>query len=208
MLEIDGLNVSYGGEPVVRGFSLTAHDGEVVCLCGDSGCGKTSILKAVLGFVDYEGSVRIDGKEMTERNMHELRRLMAYVPQEFVMPHETVKEMVGAVVELATNAGAGFSQERLMAEWEKLKLDESLYERKTSELSGGQRQRIMISLVGLLPKRLLLIDEPTSALDAASTRLVSRYIRTLAQERQMSVLAVTHSDVFAAECDFKIQLQK
>ena len=208
MLEIDNLFVSYDGEPVVRDFSLTVGDGQVVCLCGESGCGKTSILKAVLGFVDYEGRVRVDGKEMTDRNTHELRKQMAYVPQEFIMPHETVKEMVESVVELAANAGAGFSKEKLMMEWGKLKLDESLYERKTSELSGGQRQRIMISLVGLLQKRLLLIDEPTSALDAASTRLVSQYIRALARERQMSVLAVTHSDVFAGECDFMIQLQK
>lgn len=208
MLEIDSLFVSYDGEPVVKDFSLTVADGQVVCLCGDSGCGKTSILKAVLGFVDYEGSVMIDGKEMTDRNTHELRKLVAYVPQEFIMPHETVKEMVESIVELAANAGAGFTQEKLMEEWGKLKLDQLLYDRKTSELSGGQRQRIMISLVGLLPKRLLLIDEPTSALDAASTRLVSQYIRTLAQQRQMNVLAVTHSDVFAGECDFKIQLQK
>ena len=208
MLEIDSLFVSYEGEPAVRDFSLTVCDGQVVCLCGGSGCGKTSILKAVLGFVDYEGRVRIDGREMTERNTHEMRKLMAYVPQEFIMPHETVKEMAESVMELAANKGAGFSEERLMAEWAKLGLDVSLWDRKTSELSGGQRQRIMISLAGLLPKRILLIDEPTSALDATSTRLVSQYIRALAQERQMCVLAVTHSDVFAGECDFKIQLQK
>ncbi len=201
MVSIRNLHVQYDGKTVVRNFLLEVADSEVVCLRGESGSGKSSVLKAVLGFVDYEGEVAIDGVVMNEANTRSMRQQMAYVPQEFTMPFESVAELIGSVMELGVNVGKKYSKEQLMTDWQMLGIEPHLYERKTHELSGGQLQRVMLSLVGQLERRMLLIDEPTSALDGETTRLVAKYIRHVAQEKQMAVLAVTHSDVFAAMCD-------
>lgn len=204
MLSIRNLHIIYNGKDVLTDFSLHVDDGEVVCLRGESGCGKTSVLRAVLGFIDYGGTIALDGEQMTERNTGLLRQRMSYVPQEFVMPHETVTEMVASVMDLNANCRTAYTKDSLLKEWGQLGLDSTIFNKLTSELSGGQRQRIMLSICGMQEKRLLLVDEPTSALDTDTTRLVAEYVTRLARQKRMAVLAVTHSDVFADMCDKKV----
>lgn len=81
-----------------------------------------------------------------------------------------------------------------------LGLSEDLMSKRTTEISGGQRQRIMLSVAGLLEKRLLLADEPTSALDEDSTVLVLDYFRMLARERGIAILLVSHSSIVMTGC--------
>jgi len=207
MLKIKDLHIKYDNEKeVVNGLSFAVADGEVVCLCGGSGCGKTSILKAILGYVDYTGDILLDNTRMTDENTNELRTHMAYVPQEFVMPLETVRDMVQAVMDLDANTACRPSETSLQEEWKQLGLAPHLLQKQSRELSGGQRQRVMLSVSGLLGRRLLLVDEPTSALDADNTRIVAEYIIRLARRDKMAVLAVSHSEVFASMCDRIIEL--
>ncbi len=208
MLTIQNLNISFDAKPIVTGLSLHIADGEVLCLRGESGSGKTSVLRAVLGFTDYQGTVTLDSQLLTPRNISTLRQQMAYVPQDFLMPCDTVSQMVQSILQLRANNSPSITHEALMTQWTHLGLSPSLYDQQARQLSGGQRQRIMLSLVGLLHKRLLLLDEPTSALDAESTRLVARYVRRLAHTQQMPVLAVSHSDLFAEMSDETMLLQQ
>ena len=151
-----------GEQVLLGGLSFSADDGEVVCITGESGCGKTSLLRAILGFIPlHEGHISIDGELLTPAAAGEFRKYMAYVPQDLAMPMETVGEMVKMPFALKANISTPFSKARLMEEWQKLDLAPELYDKKVSELSGGQRQRIFISTLGLLQKSIVLADEPT-----------------------------------------------
>lgn len=201
MLTIQNLNISFDAKPVVADLSLQIADGEILCLRGESGSGKTSVLRSVLGFIDYQGTISLDGETLTPRNISALRQQMAYVPQDFLMPFDTVCQMVQSILQLRANNSPSVTHESLVDQWTQLGLSPSLCNQQVSQLSGGQRQRIMLSIVGLLRKRLLLLDEPTSALDADTTRLVAQYVRHLARTRQIPVLAVSHSDLFVSMSD-------
>ena len=204
MLEIKNVKIKFGDKTLLGGLSLSAEDGQVVCICGDSGYGKTSLLRAILGFLPLEeGHVSIDGELLTPAAAGEFRKFMAYVPQDLAMPMETVVEMVKMPFALKANISTPFSKKRLMEEWQKLDLDSELYDKKVSELSGGQRQRIIISTLGLLQKPIVLADEPTSALDAHTTALVLNYFKALAS-KGATVITVSHDPVFANGCDKKV----
>ncbi len=206
MLDIKDLSLSYGEREILRAFSLRVERGEVVCLCGESGCGKSSLLKAVLGFVPAEGEISVEGKVLSEETVGEIRRQIAYLPQEVALPYETVAEMVEAPFLLKANKGVRFSKERLWEDWRMLGLNFSLFDKRVAEISGGERQRIMLSVAGLLGKPLLLADEPTSALDAESVERVGDYIRMLAVERGMTLVVVSHSEKFAEGCDRVVRI--
>lgn len=200
MLRIRNLSLSYGTQNVFRDVTFDVHRGEIVCVCGESGCGKSSMLKSVLGFVDAEGDIQVDGIRLAETTVDEVRRCIAYIPQELSLPYETVEEMVRSPFALHTNRHIVFSEEKLMSDWRMLGLSRDLMSKRATEISGGQRQRIMLSVAGLLGKRLLLADEPTSALDEDSTLLVLDYFKMLAKERGIAVLLVSHSPIIMAGC--------
>ena len=204
MLEIKNVKIKFGDKTLLGGLSFSAEDGQVVCICGDSGYGKTSLLRAILGFLPLEeGHVSIDGELLTPAAAGEFRKFMAYVPQDLAMPMETVVEMVKMPFALKANISTPFSKKRLMEEWQKLDLDSELYDKKVSERSGGQRQRIIISTLGLLQKPIVLADEPTSALDAHTTALVLNYLKALAS-KGATVITVSHDPAFANGCDKKV----
>jgi polar amino acid transport system ATP-binding protein/putative ABC transport system ATP-binding protein len=201
MLKIENLLLTYGTLPVFSGMSLEVGRGEIVCLCGESGSGKSSMLKSIQGFVDAEGTIEVDGKVLDVNTVDAIRQKIAYVPQDISLPYDTVEQMVMSLFELRLNRNIRFSKEMMLADWSQLGLDSSLWDKRINEISGGQRQRIMLSVAGLTGKCLLLADEPTSALDSESALLVANYFRMLARERNMAILVVSHSGTFAKECD-------
>lgn len=207
MLKIDSLSLSYGTQEVFRNLTLEINQGEMVCLCGESGCGKSSLLKAILGFVDTKGRIEIDSTHLNNNTVDIVRRKTAYIPQDLSIPYDTVEQMATSLFELRANRNTRFSTERLFADWATLGIDHTLWQKQANEISGGQRQRIMLSVAGLSGKPLLLADEPTSALDADSAQIVAKYFRMLTQERNMTILAVSHSEQFIKECDRTITLQ-
>ena len=204
MLEIKNVKIKMGEQQLLGGLSFSAEDGQVVCITGDSGCGKTSLLRAILGFIPLqEGHISVDGELLTPAAAGEFRKYIAYVPQDLAMPMETVGEMVRMPFALKANLATPFSKARLMEEWQKLDLAPELYDKKLSELSGGQRQRIIISTLGLLKKTIVLADEPTSALDAHTTALVLAYFKALAAGGA-TVITVSHDPAFTDGCDKKV----
>lgn len=201
MIHIDNLSIRFGSLTLFRGLDLHVRHGESVCICGGSGSGKTSLLKAVLGFVPLsEGSIRVDGTLLAPRTADAVRRKIAWIPQELALPSEWVSEMARMPFGLKANREAGFSKERLMECFALLGLEEGLYDKRVNEVSGGQRQRIMLAVSALLDKPLLVVDEPTSALDPASCRRVIGFFRSLC-DRGMTILSVSHDKQFAAGCD-------
>lgn len=206
MLTIRNLSIKYDDMVVLHDVSLSVSVGEIVCVCGESGCGKTSLLNAVMGFADSEGEIIVDGMQMNGQTIGQIRRRIAYVPQELALPHETVREMVRMPFMLKANRHVAFSEQTLLEDWKLLNLSPTLLEKKVVEISGGQRQRIMLSVAGLLGKPLMLVDEPTSALDVDSALMVLDYFKMLAESRGMAILAVSHHKEFADGCTRQMEI--
>lgn len=208
MLEIKNASVRMGDKVLFDDLSFSVGDGRMICLTGDSGCGKTTLLRAILGFQPLSsGHISIDGELLTPSSAEEFRKFMSYVPQDLSFPIETVDELVRMPFGMKVNRGATFSRERLMEEWRKLELSPDLYDKRMSELSGGQRQRIVISLCGMLKKPILLADEPTSALDHHASMLVADYLHNIAATG-VTVVVVSHNELFAQRCDSTVRIEK
>lgn len=207
MLQISNLSINYDGKSIVNDLSFLVRHGELVCLQGNSGCGKTSILNCIMGFTPYTGSITMDGKLLNESTVDELRRLVAYVPQELALPQQTVREMVYLPYQLKANRHSQPSEDTVFEEWKRLNLDASLMDMSASAISGGQRQRIMLSVAGLLGKSLMLVDEPTSALDSDNVQLVLDYFRFLAASRNMAILVASHHQEIISGCDMVVRIE-
>ena len=188
------------------GFCLQLHEGEIACISGQSGRGKTSLLNAILGFVPLKaGSITVNGILLEKGTIDQIRRQVAWIPQELALPSEWVKEMVQLPFNLKANRNTPFSLDKLFACFDELGLEEELYDKRVNEISGGQRQRIMIAVATLMQKPLLIVDEPTSALDSDSTDRVLAFFRKRMREGS-AILAVSHDQGFAQGCNQMITL--
>ena len=206
MLHINNACIAFGTEVLFSGFEMKLEKGETACIVGQSGCGKTSLLNAVMGFVPlYEGTIKVGGTLLDKSTIDLVPRQIAWIPQELALPFEWVKEMVSLPFELKVNRSVPFSEERLFMCFDELGLEHELYFKRVNEVSGGQRQRIMLAVAALLNKPLIEIDEPTSALDTGSTDKVLAFFRRQA-EKGAAVLAVSHDKDFASGCHYLIEL--
>ena len=206
MLHINNACIAFGTEVLFSGFEMKLEKGETACIVGQSGCGKTSLLNAVMGFVPlYEGTIKVGGTLLDKSTIDLVRRQIAWIPQELALPFEWVKEMVSLPFELKVNRSVPFSEERLFMCFDELGLEHELYFKRVNEVSGGQRQRIMLAVAALLNKPMIVIDEPTSALDTGSTDKVLAFFRRQA-EKGAAVLAVSHDKDFASGCHYLIEL--
>ena len=201
MLKIENACIMYGELELFTELCMHINKGEIVCISGESGSGKTSVLNAIMGFVPLKsGTITVDGLLLCAENIDEIRKKIAWIPQELALPCEWVSEMIRLPFELKANKGIHFSKKELFAVFKELNLEEELFAKRVSEISGGQRQRIMIAVAAMLQKPILIVDEPTSALDAASVERVLNFFNTLSQ-KGMTILAVSHDRAFKLGCD-------
>lgn len=206
MLYINNACIAFGTEILFSGFNMHLEKGKTACIVGQSGCGKTSLLNAIMGFVPLkEGTIKVENTVLDKSTIDIVRRHIAWIPQELSLPFEWVKEMVLLPFELKVNRSVPFSEERLFGYFDELGLEHELYFKRVNEVSGGQRQRIMLAVAAMLNKPLIIIDEPTSALDAGSTDKVLAFFRKQA-EKGAAVLAVSHDKDFASGCHYLIEL--
>lgn len=206
MLKIEDACIAFGGIELFSGLCVHIDDGEIICISGESGSGKTSLIKAIMGFVPLKkGTITIDDLTLNEHTIEEIRKKIAWIPQELALPCEWVSEMIRLPFELKSNRGINFSKKKLFDAFQELNLEENLYDKRVNEISGGQKQRIMIAVAALLQKPLLIVDEPTSALDSISSERVLNFLHKIAQQG-MTVLAVSHDRTFKLGCNKVIYL--
>ena len=133
----------------------------------------------------------------------QIRRITAWLPQEFTLPFETVEELIAAPFRLKINQPSKPTKETILNHFARLGLEPELYEKRSIEISGGQRQRIMLMITALLNKKIVLLDEPTSALDPDSISLIIDYIHAM---RETTVVMVSHDTRFIEAFDRKIYI--
>ena len=201
MLHINNACIAFGTEVLFSGLNLNLERGKTACIVGQSGCGKTSLLNAVMGFVPLkEGTIKVGDTLLDKSTIDIIRRQIAWIPQELALPLEWVKDMVQLPFGLKANRGTPFSETRLFACFEDLGLEQELYYKRVNEISGGQRQRMMIAVASMIGKPLTIVDEPTSALDSGSTEKVLSFFRRQT-ENGSAILTVSHDKRFANGCD-------
>jgi peptide/nickel transport system ATP-binding protein len=197
----------------VNGVSFTVQPGEVLCILGESGSGKSVTLRALMRLLPprlarIEGEVRIDGRDvlaMPPRALRDLRGglvgMIFQEPMTALDPVYTVGRQIGEAVRRHTGCGPRVGRERALELLELVRIPspERRLDAYPHELSGGLRQRAMIAMALSCNPRLLLADEPTTALDATVQVQVLILLRRLQRELGMGMIFVTHDLGVAAE---------
>ncbi|RST79597.1 ABC transporter ATP-binding protein, partial [Aquibium carbonis] len=189
-VSVEGLSVGYGSTMILDGLDLSIRKGEFVALLGSSGCGKTTLLRAIAGFVKPSaGAIRVDGVNVTQRPPD--RRGMALVFQSYALwPHMTVGQNIGYGLKLRGLPRADI--DRRVADLQDLLGLDGLGERKPAALSGGQRQRVALGRALAVDPSILLLDEPLSNLDARIRLKVRHDISALQKRLGITAVHVTH----------------
>jgi ABC-type multidrug transport system ATPase subunit len=195
-LEARDLEIRFGEQVVLRGFSLSLGLGEKALLTGPSGCGKSTVLRCFLGFVvPGAGSIHIDGVELTADTVWRLRRRVAYVGQEPDLGTGTAAHAIERPLHYRANAGLRRNLDRIPELFEQFHLSRDLLRKDVGSLSGGEKQRIALVSAILLDRRIFLLDEVTSALDRVSKQAVADYLRG---RQDATALIVAHDpEVFS-----------
>jgi oligopeptide/dipeptide ABC transporter ATP-binding protein len=200
-LTVHGLSVSYGSHRVLDQVELTAAPGEIVGVIGETGSGKTTLARAIIGLVPLaSGTVRIDDVDLSRlkgRARREYRRTGAvhYVfqdPLRSLDPDLKVGEIVGEPLAVAGRLPRAEQRDRVIGALHRVGLPPELIDRVPGDISGGQRQRVAIARAIVGRPRLLICDEPVSALDASNRNHVLRLLDGLRADRQMGIVLISH----------------
>ncbi len=194
-LEATDLSYGYPEHPVGAGVSLSIVPGEVICLLGPNGCGKTTLFKTLLGLLASQGGrISLDGDELTHLSRTEIARRVAYVPQAQagIFPYNAIDIVVMGRTAHGSLFSGPTTEDRSLAQQA---LDDlgigALAMRDITRLSGGQRQLVVVARAIAQAAPLIIMDEPTASLDFGNQVVVLQKIRQLA-DRGIGVLLSTH----------------
>lgn len=216
VVDIRNLSASAGAQPILRDVSLSVNAGEVMALVGESGAGKSTIAKAVLGILPAgikvsRGEILFEGTDLLTLPPSKLRELLgvriALIPQDPLTSLNPARR-IGDQLTDGLRLRAGMSRSAATAQALKLLNDvhirepERVLTRYPHELSGGMRQRVLIAQAFSLNPHVIIADEPTTALDVTVQKQVLRLIRDMQREHRTTLLFVTHDlGVVAQICD-------
>jgi len=199
-LAVQEVTVSLDRTPVLHGVTCATAAGGWLALIGPNGAGKSTLIKAAAGLVPYRGAIRLDGTDVRSLRLRDRARLIAYVPQEPVLPPDmTVEEYVllGRTPHVGYLGGPGrHDRTRTAAALERLDIAR-FAGRRLARLSGGERQRVVLARALATEARVLLLDEPTSMLDVGHQQQVLELVDGLRKDGGLTILSTLH-DLTAA----------
>ncbi|HPR34964.1 MAG TPA: ABC transporter ATP-binding protein [Anaerolineaceae bacterium] len=190
MLEVRNLKKDYENKPLLKGVSFEVDHGELVCLLGSSGSGKSTILRIIAGLEEPEsGTVLWQGQDLHEVPTH--KRGFGLMFQDYALfPHKTVAQNIAFGLQLQGLSEEEISQ-RVKDSLESIRM-ESFADRPITELSGGEQQRVALARALAPTPKLLMLDEPLGALDHTLRTQLIQELRAILHQSQIPVIYVTH----------------
>lgn len=203
LLDVQGLSCGYRRQQIVFDASFSMRRGEFTCIIGANGCGKTTLLKTILGLLPpMGGRALFEGRDIAAMTDRERAQEIAYIPQAHTPPFPfSVSDVVlmGRTPHIGRFSSVSH-QDKLVA-WNALRTlgIEGLADRTYTKLSGGQRQLVLIARALAQQPKLIVMDEPTASLDFGNQQTVLSRMRELSRAGA-SILMVTHDPHHAAYC--------
>lgn len=207
MIEVENLEVAFGKggnlKQVVKAVSFSVARGESLGIVGESGCGKSTVLRSLAGLDrHWTGRISLNGQSVDKNRTVEqllLAQMVFQDPYGSIHPRHRIERVLAEPVR-AMKKGCGW--DRVPKALERVGLPAGFAERFPHELSGGQRQRVAIARALMLEPQILLLDEPTSALDVSVQAEVLNLLSDLREQQGLTYVLVSHDlSVIAHMCD-------
>lgn len=209
MLQISNLNVYYGESHILRNVDLSVPEGQMVCLIGRNGVGKTTLLKTIMGLLKpRNGAITLAGEPINSKSPDQRAKLgIGYVPQgREIIPRLTVKENLLLGLEARRNAGNKQQiPEEIFSLFPVLK---TMLSRMGGDLSGGQQQQLAIARALMGEPQLLVLDEPTEGIQPSIILEIEAAVRRIVETTGISVLLVEQHLHFVRQADYYYAMQK
>jgi len=203
MLIVKNLNLNYGASQALRGVNLSAKEGEVTCIVGKNGVGKTTLLNAIMGLERISaGEIFIGGRPISREPAYaRSRRGLALVPQgRDIFSQLTVEENLRIGL-----SGLPRSEKKIPPDlFQYFPVLSDMLHRKGGDLSGGQQQQLAIARALAAKPRVLLLDEPTEGIQPSIIKLITSVIKSLRDRGNMAIILVEQYFEFAFELADKI----
>ncbi len=197
LIECNDICFSYAENILFNQLNIKIEKGDFVVLKGESGKGKSTLLKMIQGYVIPDsGSVIVDGQSVSLKNITDIRKKLIWIPQNTNLP-------VNSALELIELLGIHINKSLVIKNIQSLGLEANFLSKAFSKISGGQKQRIIIAIGLSIPRPILLLDEPTSALDEEA---ISKLIQVLKNEKDKTIVSVSHNNQWLQACDKIIDL--
>lgn len=200
-LTLDKITFQYNrdGDPIINNLSLSVKRGQKIAIKADSGRGKTTLLRLILGFIYPDsGEIRFDGMSISEDNFEAIRNSTAWLPQDLNLGDGSVAEVIERIFNFSLNRSQKPETSQIKDNLTALHLPESVIQKQFRDLSTGQRQRVGLAICHMLDRPLLLLDEPTSALDKTSKQKAADL---LFADPNRTVMSTTHDPFWLDRCD-------
>ena len=210
ILHLSNINVYYGESHIIRNVDLNVRPGEMVCLIGRNGVGKTTLLKTIMGLLETRtGQISFTHRPITSLATHKRARLgIGYVPQgREVIPRVTVKENLLLGFEACSHGRKGNEEipEEIFTLFPVLK---TMLHRMGGDLSGGQQQQLAIARALVSKPQLLILDEPTEGIQPSIILEIEAAVRRIIETSGISVLLVEQHLHFVRQADRYYAMQK
>lgn len=198
LLKVSNLTVRFGTQTVLRDISLEVPRGQTLAIIGESGCGKTVLLKTLIGLVmPTEGIVAFDGQDLGQLDEKELTRQrirMGFVFQNAALfDSMTIGQNIAFPLREHTNSTLDRIRERVYSVLQEVGLPTDVLKKKPAELSGGMRKRVGIARALILQPELVFYDEPTTGLDPIVSDVINELMMRMRHRYEVTSVIVTHN---------------
>ncbi|MDR1869213.1 MAG: ATP-binding cassette domain-containing protein [Treponema sp.] len=193
-------------KPVLKHINLEMQTGEIFGLTGKSGCGKTTLAHCILGLIDYEGEILLNGQKQG-KNSNQIQ-MVFQEPGASLNPAKKIGWLVEEPLVIHKIGGRRERGQMVNEMLARVGLDPSYKTRRVNELSGGQKQRICIARALILQPRLLIADEAISSLDISAGAQILNLFRELHENHALDILFISHNrDAAEYLCDRIVEMR-